>query len=125
MRKEIVPLALTKELFGWNPWLDRMREKALQYVGPSLMWVVKILPPSTYYPIFIAGTAKTQSSDLYSRTDLHTEPIGNIAVQLHGERHWTLVPTKWSGLLQPTVSKHGRGKNTCDDGLMCQYQLCH
>jgi hypothetical protein len=52
VRKEIVPLALTKELFGWNPWLDRMREKALQYVGPSLMWVVKILPPSTYYPIY-------------------------------------------------------------------------
>eukprot|EP00956_Cyclotella_meneghiniana_P042786 scaffold249318_cov54-Cyclotella_meneghiniana.AAC.1 len=45
---------------------------------------------------------------MHSRTDLHTEPIGNIAVQLHGTREWTLVPTKWSGLLRPTVSKHGR-----------------
>jgi hypothetical protein len=42
----------------------------------------------------------------HPRTDLHAEPIGNIASQLHGIRRWTLVPTLWSTMLRPTVSKH-------------------
>ena len=110
LREEIIPRAIAKELFGWDPWLDELREKVLQYVTPAWKRIVKMIPPTTYYPIFIAGMAKS-SADMHSRTDLHTEPIGNIAVQLHGTREWTLVPTKWSGLLRPTVSKHGRGKN--------------
>ena len=110
LREEIIPPAIAKELFGWDPWLDKLREKALEYVTPPLKRLVQMFPPTTYYPIFIAGMAKS-NADIHSRTDLHTEPIGNIAVQLHGNREWILVPAKWSGLLRPTVSKHGRGKN--------------
>ncbi|KAL7521403.1 hypothetical protein ACHAWX_006075 [Stephanocyclus meneghinianus] len=107
LRHEIVPSRVAKDLFGWNPWLDDLKERMSQYFGPRFSWFLKMLPSSTYYPIFIAGIA--DASDAYSRTDLHTEPIGNIAVQMHGYRHWTLIPTQWTGLLRPSVSKHGRG----------------
>ena len=43
------------------------------------------------------------------RTDLHCEPIGNVAMQLEGSKKWTLVDAKYSRSLQPTISKHGRG----------------
>ena len=110
LRDEIVPSELAKELFGWNPWLDELREKALLYLGTTFKRFVKAIPPSTYFPIFIAGL-KEDNPVSHSRTDLHTEPIGNIAVQLHGTRTWTLLPSKLSGLLRPSVSKHGRGKS--------------
>ncbi|KAL7514494.1 hypothetical protein ACHAXN_011845 [Cyclotella atomus] len=109
LREEIVPFRIAKSLFGWDPLLDDLRAIALDHVWPIFKPFVRIVPPSTYYPIFIAGMSRSHKADSHSRTDLHTEPIGNIAVQLHGSRSWTLVPTKWSGLLRPTVSKHGRG----------------
>jgi uncharacterized membrane protein len=112
LREEIVPFRIAKSLFGWDPLLDDLRAIALDHVWPIFKPFVRIVPPSTYYPIFIAGMSRSHKADSHSRTDLHTEPIGNIAVQLHGSRSWTLVPTKWSGLLRPTVSKHGRGKCT-------------
>eukprot|EP00804_Cyclotella_cryptica_P000345 CCRYP_008669-RA/>CCRYP_008669-RA protein AED:0.06 eAED:0.06 QI:12/0/0.5/1/1/1/2/0/783 len=99
LRDEIAPSRLAKDLFGWNPWFDDFKHRIAQYLGPTFNWFVQMLPSSTYYPIFIAGIAV--SSDAHSRTDLHTEPIGNIAVQMHGHRHWTLIPTQWSGLLRP------------------------
>ncbi len=42
------------------------------------------------------------------RTDMHCEPIGNISMQLEGSKKWTLVQSRYSKLLQPTVAKHGR-----------------
>jgi hypothetical protein len=110
LREEIVPLKLAKDLFRWDPIVDDLRNIALDLVWPAFKPLVRMLPPSTYYPIFIAGLSQPQREGSHSRTDLHSEPIGNIAAQLHGTRHWTLVPSKWSGLLRPTVSKHGRGK---------------
>eukprot|EP00978_Attheya_sp_CCMP212_P007363 scaffold17121_cov60-Attheya_sp.AAC.2 len=44
----------------------------------------------------------------HSRTDLHCEPIGNVAVQLQGSKVWTLVDPKYSMKLRPSISKHGR-----------------
>ena len=108
LKEEIVQPKLAKELFGWNPWLDEFKERASKLAWGIFGRMLHVLPPSTYYPIFIAGIAQNKT-DEHSRTDLHTEPIGNIAVQLHGQRQWTLIPAKWSGLLRPTVSKHGRG----------------
>lgn len=109
LRDEIVPLKLAKEMFGWNPWLDELREKALLFFGPTFKRFVQAIPPTTYYPVFIAGLTEDKSVS-HSRTDMHTEPIGNIAVQLQGTRTWTLIPGESSGLLRPSVSKHGRGK---------------
>ena len=43
-----------------------------------------------------------------SRTDLHCEPIGNVAVQLYGKKKWTLVDPSFSHLLRPTIAKDGR-----------------
>jgi hypothetical protein len=95
LRGEIINASLAKELFLWRE--DPIKEKSRW-----LSW----LPSTSYYPIFIADNKPT--SEQSPRTDLHAEPIGNIAVQLHGTRRWTLVATKWSKLLKPTVSKHGR-----------------
>ncbi len=90
-----------------------------------------IFPPLTTVPIFLARGLKEsiesttcEESDkeenedyhnLYNttgknnvRTDLHCEPIGNISIQLEGSKKWTLVSPKYSRMLHPTVSKHGR-----------------
>lgn len=111
LRDEIIPASLAKELFGWNTYLEDIK----MWIGDRWLtkemriWFWKIIPPMSYYPVFIAsnrcrGAAGTEAH--HPRTDLHAEPIGNIASQLHGTRRWTLVPTMWSGLLRPTVSRH-------------------
>jgi hypothetical protein len=41
-------------------------------------------------------------------TGLHCEPIANVAIQILGFRHWTLVDPQYSLLLKPTISKDGR-----------------
>lgn len=54
---------------------------------------------------------KAQRSKLLgetTRTDLHCEPIGNVVVQLEGEKRWTLVSPEHSHLLRPTVAPDGR-----------------
>lgn len=42
------------------------------------------------------------------RTDMHCEPIANVALQLRGRKKWTLVDPRHSSLLQPTLSPDGR-----------------
>jgi len=96
LRGEIINASLAGELFSWR---EDPKEK--------FRWL-NWLPPTSYYPIFIADNKPASEQFSYPRTDLHAEPIGNIAVQLHGTRRWTLVATEWSKLLKPTVSKHGR-----------------
>ncbi|EED87982.1 predicted protein [Thalassiosira pseudonana CCMP1335] len=111
LREEIVPTRLAKELFEWNPWMEDSKEVIKQYAGKRVgRWTTK-LPASTYFPVFIAANQRSTdaTNDTHPRTDLHSEPIGNIAVQLEGTRRWTLIPTMWSMLLRPSVSKHGRG----------------
>ena len=113
LRDEIIPPSLAKELFGWNTYLEdvkiRIRERLAGEIGA---WMGKLVPPMSTFPVFIAGnrhrgaTGAGTDGARHPRTDLHAEPIGNIASQLHGTRRWTLVPTVWSGLLRPTVSRN-------------------
>jgi hypothetical protein len=44
----------------------------------------------------------------HARTDLHCEPIGNLALQLGGRKRWTLVAPEESHLVRPTLSTDGR-----------------
>lgn len=108
LRNEIIPQMLAKELFGWNTILEdyKTRFRNLFYSDEIGSWIMKLVPPMTYYPVFIASNQQSSDGSTHPRTDLHAEPIGNIASQLHGMRRWTLVPTMWSGLLRPTVSRH-------------------
>ena len=68
-------------------------------------------------PVFMARGKSSESSAASSsssslakttRTDLHCEPIGNVVVQLHGSKRWTLVHPDHSWMLKPTVSPDGR-----------------
>ena len=102
LRAEIFNVSMAKELFSWSENPKELLEG--WFDSRWLNW----LPPMSYYPIFIADNKLAAEQSSYPRTDLHAEPIGNIAVQLHGVRRWTLVATKWSKLLKPTVSRHGR-----------------
>jgi len=43
------------------------------------------------------------------RTELHCEPIANVAVQLQGSKVWTLVAPSDSRGLRPKVALDGRG----------------
>ena len=54
-------------------------------------------------PLFVSG-----GSPIATRTDLHSEPIGSVAVQLEGKRDWTLVPARDSAALRPAASPDGR-----------------
>jgi hypothetical protein len=110
LRDEIINVTLAKELFGWK---EDPKENLERFFGDKKTFLSKKLPSTSYYPVFIADNKpanmeEEEQSSIHPRTDLHAEPIGNIAVQLHGFRKWTLVPTKYSTLLAPTVSKHGR-----------------
>ena len=49
-----------------------------------------------------------KKKERHSRTDLHCEPIGNVAVQLHGTKTWTLISPSHPWSLRPSVSRHGR-----------------
>jgi hypothetical protein len=107
LRDEIINVTLAKELFGWK---EDPKENIERFFGDKKKtFLSKKLPSTSYYPVFIADNKPADMEEkTHPRTDLHAEPIGNIAVQLHGFRKWTLVPTKYSTLLAPTVSKHGR-----------------
>ncbi|KAL3768186.1 hypothetical protein ACHAW5_007920 [Stephanodiscus triporus] len=111
LRDEIMPPSLAKELFGWNTYLEdaKLWLKYRLSAGGIGTWMGKLVPPMTTFPVFIAGNRHRSAGideTRHPRTDLHAEPIGNIASQLHGTRRWTLVPTMWSGLLRPTISRH-------------------
>ena len=111
LREEIIPTSIAKELFGWSTYLEDAKEgmkKWMKEDGIGSWLIDKLLPPTSCYPVFIASNKKQLDADGnndHPRTDLHMEPIGNMAAQLHGTRVWTLVPTKYSALLRPTVSK--------------------
>jgi len=115
------------ELFG-----NVFQPQHLQPTGPF-----GIFPAWTTVPIFIASSTTNQNARLnqsysecihptdtcipirenhhnnntslqHAKTDLHCEPIGNIAVQLLGRKRWTLVSPRFSKYLRPTISRHGR-----------------
>ena len=115
--KEVAPLDIMTELFG-----SHFSAQAVKGSGP---FGLPIFPASTTVPVFVAsGTIadsndsnesamKDTSNESYSSqslpfTELHCEPIGNIAVQLSGRKKWTLVQPEFSHLLKPSISPDGR-----------------
>ena len=114
---EVAPLDTVKELFG-----DHFSTEAVKGSGP---FGLPIFPASTTVPVFVASgilavgndsneaAMKDTSMDSHSSqrmpfTELHCEPIGNIAVQLSGKKKWTLVRPEFSRLLKPSISPDGR-----------------
>ena len=55
-------------------------------------------------PLFVAGTPVGARP----RTDLHSEPIASVAVQLRGSKRWTLVDAGSSAVVRPRPSPDGR-----------------
>ena len=103
--KEVAPNDIVTELFG-----SHFDISSIKGSGP---FGFNIFPATTTVPVFLAGSQAASSrpdadATKTSRTDLHCEPIGNVAVQLHGSKVWTLVDPKQSTLLKPSVSRHGR-----------------
>ena len=54
-------------------------------------------------PLFVAGTPVGARP----RTDLHSEPIASVAVQLRGSKRWTLVDAAASAVVRPRPSPDG------------------
>lgn len=115
--QEVAPTQIVTMLFG-----DRFQPHHVT----SGAFGLPFLPPLTTVPVFVAG-AKPKSDAIHKPnkevvnntmdddapqdqafTGLHCEPIGNLAVQLEGEKQWTLVSPEYSFLLKPSVSPDGR-----------------
>ena len=112
--EEVAPLEVVTELFG-----DYFSPDHIKGSGP---W--NLFPAITTVPLFVANNhAPLNSSSLeeYGHsneneieiqqqpyTALHCEPIGNIAVQLTGQKKWTLVQPEYSYKIKPAISPDGR-----------------
>jgi len=59
-------------------------------------------------PIFLAKGARLTDPMASSRTDLHSEPICNVALQVEGRRRWTLVDAEHSAAMRPSIAPDGR-----------------
>lgn len=86
---QIAPTQLVTTLFG-------------NYFTPDAVSKRFWRPVLTTVPVFVANSHSS------SYTALHCEPIGNVAVQLHGQKQWTLVEPQYWKQLQPTVAPDGR-----------------
>ena len=117
--QEVAPVDIVTHLFG-----DHFQPQHV--VG---LLGLPFLPASTTVPLFVAGSQlprdKKDDNDQRSSqttpesddtttvaaepfTGLHCEPIGNVAVQLEGEKQWTLVSPEYSLMIRPSASKDGR-----------------
>jgi Cupin-like domain len=117
--REVAPMEIVTKLFG-----DRFQPHHITS-GP---FGIPFLPPLTTVPIFVAGgkprndtinrpsnnevaynsTLDYDTPQDQAFTGLHCEPIGNLAVQLEGEKQWTLISPEYSFLLKPSASPDGR-----------------
>lgn len=114
--EEVAPPDLIKLLFG-----DRFRPKDIQ----SGAFGIPFLPALTTVPLFVAGTTTSTRSTIKEKNDtnagpdevlrrsapftgLHCEPIANLAVQLEGEKQWTLVSPEYTLDVRPDGSPDGR-----------------
>ena len=107
---EVAPVELVTKLFGNFFTPDKLQSRFL------------VVPAMTTVPMFVAHTKPLFRNDNENDdpphphpskqqtlfTNLHCEPIGNVAVQLHGSKQWTLVQPEHSTLLRPAMSKDGR-----------------
>jgi len=122
--REVAPLNIVNDLFGNYFSSDRLLGS-----GP---W--NLFPAITTVPVFIAHsfngddgnsksqpicssvdhnicrnkTVKLEGNGNESFTPLHCEPIGNIAVQLSGQKKWTLVQPEYSFQIKPGLAPDGR-----------------
>jgi len=88
--KEVAPTSILTPLFG-------------NYFTPFSLTTTRL----TTVPLFIGGHHPS-SSQVVVKTELHCEPIANIAVQLEGTKVWTLIdPTQW-WKLRPSLAADGR-----------------
>jgi hypothetical protein len=126
--REVAPQEIVTALFG-----DYFTPNSLKGSGPF-----RIFPPFTTVPLFVAWKRTSQhdaanekrgppgqsADDPY--TALHCEPIGNVAVQLSGRKHWTLVdPVHWH-LVRPHLSPDGRAffaSAFLNESLVPSYQV--
>lgn len=110
---EVAPLDIVTELFG-----EYFSANHIRGSGP-----LNFFPAITTVPLFIAkhnqGPKRSTQSDFGNTnantndvpqpfTALHCEPIGNIAVQLSGQKKWTLVQPAYSYQIKPSISPDGR-----------------
>lgn len=109
---EVAPTDIVTALFG-----DYFTPSHVVGSGP-----LNLFRGTTTVPVFVArtGESATKTSkddntctdhhnhDTHPRTDLHCEPIGNVAVQLRGEKQWVLVSPEYSFRIQPAVAPDGR-----------------
>ena len=56
----------------------------------------------------MAGGGRDAAPGPGVRTDLHSEPIGNVMLRLSGRKRWTLAPANASRQLRPRLSPDGR-----------------
>jgi hypothetical protein len=109
--QEVAPHEIVTSLFG-----NYFTPNHVEGSGPF-----NLFPAMTTVPVFIANgkrpekTTKNAGTGNHSQTEerkpftaLHCEPIGNIAVQLSGQKKWTLVRPEFFRQLKPSVSPDGR-----------------
>jgi hypothetical protein len=108
--REVAPTKVVTELFG-----DYFKPESVIRWGP-FGW----LPAFTTVPLFVAhhivvtdDSAKTAyingvTNQAKPFTALHCEPIGNVAVQLSGQKNWILVSPEYSHRLRPATAPDRR-----------------
>jgi Cupin-like domain len=116
--REVAPLPIVTQLFG--PYFS---SNAIRGSGPFLLF-----PALTTVPLFVANSHAASATDKRgpisistdddtnmeegvrppAHTALHCEPIGNVAVQLSGQKQWTLVRPEFSNRLRPSIAPDGR-----------------
>ena len=70
-------------------------------------------------PLFVSGGGGDERP---TYTDLHSEPIASMAIQIEGSKDWTLVPAADSASLRPAASPDGRAYfySRLDDGALAR-----
>ena len=97
--REIAPQDVVRELFG-----DHFQPDMVTGSGPF-----RIFPATTTVPVFVAQShGHKPNTKSLPFTGLHCEPIGNVAVQLSGQKQWTLVSPEYSLQIRPSLAPDGR-----------------
>ncbi|GKY99067.1 hypothetical protein MPSEU_000862400 [Mayamaea pseudoterrestris] len=102
--REVAPNDIVTKLFR-----DFFEPQMVKGSGPFGMF-----PAMTTVPLFVAHSqhgakqSKPKDESTVPFTGLHCEPIGNVAVQLSGQKQWTLVSPEYSYLVRPSLAPDGR-----------------
>lgn len=96
--EEVAPVNLLSNLFGNFFTAEKLRGSMF-------------LPAFTTVPLFVAKPQKVSNEtcgDKPPLTNLHCEPIGNVAVQLNGSKRWVLISPEHTFRVQPAAAPDGR-----------------